>query len=195
MRQISVALMFLGGTILTAALVPMDMAALGLIVTLVFGILFLYGHFTSLRDGGDGAKALSVRALAEGRNPEQHAAAHSHRLTRRGMLRKTGRTARMIVRIWHGRTERSKADAYARFLEDRAIPDYRSVAGLVEVGVLRRDEGDVTHFLTVTRWESEEAIRAFAGADILRAKYYPEDRDFLLEFEPEVEHYSVVATG
>lgn len=101
----------------------------------------------------------------------------------------------MIVRIWHGRTKRSSADEYSRFLETRAIPDYRLTAGIIEVRVLRRDEGEVTHFLTVTRWESEEAIRSFAGPDILKAKYYPEDRDFLLEFEPEVQHFEVVAEG
>jgi heme-degrading monooxygenase HmoA len=99
----------------------------------------------------------------------------------------------VIVRIWHGRTARERADAYARFLEERAIPDYRSVAGNLGVQILRRDDGDVTHFLTVTRWQSEDAIRAFAGDEVLRAKYYPEDRDFLLEFEPEVTHYDVVA--
>jgi heme-degrading monooxygenase HmoA len=101
----------------------------------------------------------------------------------------------MIVRIWHGRTKRSSADEYARFLENRAIPDYRSVPGIIEVQVLRRDDGNVTHFLTVTHWESEESIRSFAGSDILKAKYYPEDSDFLLEFEPEVQHFEVVATG
>jgi len=69
------------------------------------------------------------------------------------------------------------------------------VAGIIDVQVLRRDDGDVTHFLTVTRWQSEEAIQAFAGADVLKAKYYPEDRGFLLEFEPEVQHFEVVATG
>jgi heme-degrading monooxygenase HmoA len=47
--------------------------------------------------------------------------------------------------------------------------------------------------MTVTRWESEESIRAFAGDDLLRARYYPEDQDFLLEFEPEVQHYVVAA--
>tara|TARA_R110002072_G_scaffold302758_1_gene488467 strand:+ start:11965 stop:12270 length:306 start_codon:yes stop_codon:yes gene_type:complete len=101
----------------------------------------------------------------------------------------------MIVRIWHGRTKRSRADAYSQFLEDRAIPDYRSVPGIVQVEVLRRDVGDVTHFLTVTHWQSEEAIRSFAGSNILQAKYYPEDSDFLLEFEPEVQHFGVVAKG
>ncbi len=101
----------------------------------------------------------------------------------------------MIVRIWHGRTKRSSSEAYSRFLEDRAIPDYRSVPGIIQVQVLRREVGDVTHFLTVTHWESEEAIQSFAGSDILKAKYYPEDKAFLLEFESEVQHFEVVAKG
>ena len=99
----------------------------------------------------------------------------------------------MIVRIWHGRTRRDQADAYAAFLEDRAIPDYRSTPGNLDVAILRRDDGDVTHFLCVTQWRSEDAIRAFAGDDLLQAKYYPEDGSFLLEFEPQVQHYEVCA--
>lgn len=99
----------------------------------------------------------------------------------------------MICRIWHGRTARDRADDYATFLEQRAIPDYRSVAGNLDVAVLRRDEGEVTHFLTMTHWTSEQAIRAFAGDDVLQAKYYPEDSGFLLEFEPQVQHFEVVA--
>lgn len=99
----------------------------------------------------------------------------------------------MICRMWHGRTARDKADAYAAFLERRAIPDYRSVPGNLSVAILRRDEGDVTHFLTVTHWDSEGSIRAFAGAEPLKAKYYPEDEGYLLEFEPRVQHYIVTA--
>jgi heme-degrading monooxygenase HmoA len=99
----------------------------------------------------------------------------------------------MICRMWHGITPRSKADAYASFLERRAVPDYRSVLGNLSVAVLRRDESEITHFMTVTYWESEESIRAFAGDDLLRAKYYPEDQGFLLEFEPKVQHFVVAA--
>ncbi len=97
----------------------------------------------------------------------------------------------MICRIWHGRTPVSKADAYEVFLHARAVPDYQSIPGNLSVDILRRDEGDVSHFLTVTHWESEAVIRAFAGEDLLKAKYYPEDREYLLEFEPLVQHYRV----
>jgi heme-degrading monooxygenase HmoA len=95
----------------------------------------------------------------------------------------------MIARIWHGRTSRARADEYLQFLIQRAIPDYKSVPGNQGAYVLRRLDGDEAHFLTLTFWESEEAIRDFAGDDIERAKYYVEDRDFLLEFEPTVTHY------
>ena len=105
----------------------------------------------------------------------------------------------MIVRMWHGRVPTSKADDYGVFTNARAIPDYRSVKGNLSVHVLRRTEGEITHFITLTFWESLEAIKGFpegrlrsAGDDVEAAKYYPEDKDFLLEFEPTVVHYEVV---
>ena len=101
----------------------------------------------------------------------------------------------MILRMWHGRTPADKADAYEAFLIARAIPDYRGVPGNLDVRILRRDEGAVTHFLTVTTWSSLDAIAGFVhDADLRTAKYYPEDADFLLEFEPFVEHYTVSAS-
>jgi heme-degrading monooxygenase HmoA len=53
---------------------------------------------------------------------------------------------------------------------------------------------ETTTLLTLSYWVSLEAIRAFAGADIAVAKYYPEDRQYLLEFEPTVQHYEVTDT-
>jgi quinol monooxygenase YgiN len=101
----------------------------------------------------------------------------------------------MIVRIWHGRTPRAVADEYAAFLARRAIPDYRAAAGNLQAEVHRRDDGEVTHFLTVSWWSDEDSLHAFAGEEPLKSKFYPEDTGYLLEFEPEVQHYSVVARG
>ena len=98
----------------------------------------------------------------------------------------------MIVRMWHGRVPTSKAQAYRDFLNRRAIPDYQSVAGNISVHILERQEGEVTHFITMTFWENMEVIKGFAGEEVEVAKYYPEDNEFLLEFEPTVVHYEVV---
>lgn len=97
----------------------------------------------------------------------------------------------MIARLWHGVTLAEKSAEYLGFLQARAVPDYRSMPGNASVEILHRNAGYVTHFLIVTHWESTEAIAAFAGSDTAQAKYYPEDRDFLLEFEPRVEHYAL----
>jgi heme-degrading monooxygenase HmoA len=101
----------------------------------------------------------------------------------------------MIVRMWHGQVPTSKAKAYRDFLNERAIPDYRSVAGNISVHILERQQGDITHFITLTFWENLDVIKNFAGDDIEVAKYYPEDQDYLLEFEPHVVHYEVVSSA
>jgi heme-degrading monooxygenase HmoA len=98
----------------------------------------------------------------------------------------------MIVRMWHGRVPTSKALAYRKFTNERAIPDYQSVEGNISVHILERTEGDITHFITMTFWENMDVIKGFAGDDVDVAKYYPEDKDFLIEFEPHVVHYEVV---
>jgi heme-degrading monooxygenase HmoA len=100
--------------------------------------------------------------------------------------------ATMVVRMWHGRVPTAKAQRYREFLNARAIPDYRSVPGNVSVHILEREDGPVTHFMTMTFWKNMTAIKGFAGDDVETAKYYPEDRDFLLEYEPTVVHYEVV---
>lgn len=95
----------------------------------------------------------------------------------------------MIARIWHGTTAAAKADDYLEFLNQTGIPDYRNTKGNLGAYVLRRIENDKAHFLTLSSWESFDAIKTFAGEDYQRARYYPQDKDFLLEFEPTVQHY------
>ena len=98
----------------------------------------------------------------------------------------------MIARTWHGRVPAAKADAYHEYLLRTGVADYAKTAGNRGVYVLRRREGEVAHFLLITHWESVEAIKGFAGEDYERARYYPEDDDFLLEREPFVTHYEML---
>jgi len=99
----------------------------------------------------------------------------------------------MIARLWHGTVPVERLDAYAAFLRERALPDYLAVPGNLGVQLLLRRDGPVGHVVALTRWSSWDAIRAFAGAEPARAKYYPEDAGFLLECEPFVQHYDVAA--
>lgn len=97
----------------------------------------------------------------------------------------------MIVRMWHGSTPNHKADAYIEFTKSKAIPDYQSVMGNLGMTFLKREEGNITHFLLITYWDSYDSIKKFAGSNPEVAKYYTEDDDFLLEKEPTVTHYEV----
>lgn len=98
----------------------------------------------------------------------------------------------MIARIWNGRVPSAKADAYYDYLLRTGIEDYAATPGNRGVYVLRRTEDDIVHFELLTLWESLEAIKAFAGEDYERARYYPEDDNFLLEREPRVRHLDVL---
>ena len=95
----------------------------------------------------------------------------------------------MITRIWHGRTSLANADKYLLFLRQEGTREYTETAGNISVRIWRRKEADCCHFWTVTEWVNIEAVKAFAGEDYEKAKYYPEDDGVLLEFEERVEHY------
>jgi len=100
----------------------------------------------------------------------------------------------MVARVWHGAVPREKADAYLEVLGRTPLSDLRATAGNRGVTVLRQDGGATTHFVLISFWDSREAIGAFAGKDLDKARYYPEDPEFLLEMEPSVIHYDVLAS-
>ena len=97
----------------------------------------------------------------------------------------------MIGRRWHGRVAADKADDYLRLMAGVALADYRSTDGNRGAWCLHRRDGDVVHVEMFTLWDDEAAIRRFAGDDLLKAKYYDFDPDFLLELEPQVTHFIV----
>ena len=78
----------------------------------------------------------------------------------------------MIVRIWHGRTKTSDAEVYREFVIKTGITDYQSVKGNLGAQVWQRQEANITHIWSVSWWENFECIKAFAGDDITKAKYY-----------------------
>jgi heme-degrading monooxygenase HmoA len=100
----------------------------------------------------------------------------------------------MIARSWHGRVPTARADAYYAYLLGTGLADYRTTPGNRGVWVFRRHEGNVTHFLLLTFWDSIASIKAFSGPDYEKARYYPKDDEFLLEMEPLVTHYEVLGT-
>jgi heme-degrading monooxygenase HmoA len=98
----------------------------------------------------------------------------------------------MIMRIWHGVTLAEKADAYLEYLQATGVKEYRAIPGNLSVQVVRRISEGRAEFLTITLWDSWEAIRRFAGADVDTPVYYPEEDAYLLEREAKVVHYELL---
>lgn len=95
----------------------------------------------------------------------------------------------MITRIWHGKTKKSDSKVYREYVTETGIRDYKSIKGNLGAQIWQGDEGDITHIYTVSWWEDYPSIKAFAGEDFEKAKYYDEDKKYLLDFEPTVSHY------
>ena len=93
---------------------------------------------------------------------------------------------------WSVRAE--DAAAYAAYVQRTGIEGYQGTPGNRGAWLLRRIEGDRAEFITVSFWESREAIEAFAGQDIDTAVFYPDDDQFLIERDLTVNHYEVAGT-
>jgi len=99
----------------------------------------------------------------------------------------------MIARIWNGATRQGDAEDYVEYLQETGLKEYRQTAGNLGAWVLWRVTGDRAEFVTLSFWESREVIEGFAGDEIDRAVYYPDDDRYLIEREDTVAHYEVVA--
>ena len=111
---------------------------------------------------------------------------------RPGLLTDGG--TRMIARVWQGIVPAEKAEAYGRYLaeSDLGVRGYRAIRGNRGVSLLRRVEEGQVRFLLISLWDSEKAIRDYAGADIERARYFDFDRECLLDPDPNVAHYEIL---
>lgn len=97
----------------------------------------------------------------------------------------------MIAREWKGAVRRADADTYADYIRETGFAAYGETPGNRGAWMLRRDDGDRTEFITLSMWESYDAIRAFAGDDIEAAVLYPEDERYLIDGWSAVTHYDV----
>lgn len=98
----------------------------------------------------------------------------------------------MIARTWKGRVPAAKAEAYHQFLLRSGVRDYQATPGNRGVLVQRRIDGDEAHFVLTTLWDSVESIKKFAGEEYEKARYYPEDDEYLIGRDTYVTHAEVL---
>jgi len=99
----------------------------------------------------------------------------------------------VIMRTWYGKVPTDKADAFEAYLKETGVVDIPGTSGNQSMYAIRRRLGELTEFGVISLWDSEESIRAFAGGDPRRFRYYPRDAEFLVEMPSIADHYEVIA--
>jgi antibiotic biosynthesis monooxygenase (ABM) superfamily enzyme len=95
----------------------------------------------------------------------------------------------MITRLWRGWTAIDDADAYEQFLLAELFPSMRDISGFRGADVLRRVEHDEVAFVTLTRFDCVEAIRAFAGDEYETPVIEPQALALLSRYEQKALHF------
>jgi len=101
----------------------------------------------------------------------------------------------MIARTWRGAVRAEDAEAYSEYIRATGIAEYATTPGNRGAYLLYRIDGDRAEVLTISLWDSLEAVRGFAGDDIERAVFYPEDDRYLVDRDVTANHYIVAASA
>jgi antibiotic biosynthesis monooxygenase (ABM) superfamily enzyme len=95
----------------------------------------------------------------------------------------------VITRLWRGWTSPEHADGYEKFLLEELFPSMRTIPGFLGADVLRRRDGEEVAFVTLTRFDSLGAIRAFAGEDYETPVLEPQALALVSRYEDRAEHF------
>jgi hypothetical protein len=104
----------------------------------------------------------------------------------------TGGARPAVARIWRGRTTRTRADEYAAYLSEHGIRPLEVKA--LGVQLFREDRADDTEFVTISYWESVEAMSRFAGPDPRRIHHLERDPEFLIDLPSGVQVLDITAS-
>ena len=99
----------------------------------------------------------------------------------------------MIARIWRGRTLPEKADAYQAYNFEQGFKPI--VPKALGVQLFREDRANESEFMTISYWESVEAMSRFAGEDPRRIHHLARDAEFLIELPRAVQVLNIVASA
>lgn len=98
----------------------------------------------------------------------------------------------MIGRMWRGRTDKGDADAYEAVFRGVVLPELRDVAGCRGAYLLRRDDADGAEFVSLTLFDTLDAVRAFAGERYESAVISDEAAAVLRDFDTTARHFTIV---
>lgn len=100
--------------------------------------------------------------------------------------------AKLIARIWQGRTQASRAEEYTRYLYEAGVKKIAAIPGNRGVQMVRMVRDGIAEFEVLSYWDSLDAVKLFAGDDIEKVRHLPRDPEYMIGAEPAVRHFEVV---
>jgi heme-degrading monooxygenase HmoA len=101
----------------------------------------------------------------------------------------------MIARVWRASAASEKVADYVRHFQHSVLPELTQIPGYRGFHIMRRDMGDAIEITVMTLWESMDAIRRFAGADVEQAVVEPAAQAVLRSFDTRVSHHEIILSG
>jgi hypothetical protein len=133
-----------------------------------------------------------IVAIAASSSAEQRTDSKHQTQPKENVMNQSNAAQPRIARIWRGRTTRAKADEYARYLYEEGIKPLEKKA--LGVQSLREDRETESEFVTISYWESIEAMSRFTGGDPRRIHHLERDAEFLIELPQSVQVLEIVST-
>jgi heme-degrading monooxygenase HmoA len=101
-----------------------------------------------------------------------------------------------VLREWRAEIRRALKDEYVQYVKETGLAAYLRTPGNLGASVAVRDlDAERSEIVTLSWWRDIDAIKAFAGQDYGRSRYYSEDDRFLLTRPEHVHHYEATAPG
>ena len=95
-----------------------------------------------------------------------------------------------ILREWRAEIRRPLKQEYVDYVTSTGLTAYRSAPGNLGACIAVRDlDRERAEIVTLSWWKDNKSIAAFAGNEIERARYFPEDDRYLLTRPETVQHY------
>ncbi|WP_033337480.1 hypothetical protein [Catenuloplanes japonicus] len=97
----------------------------------------------------------------------------------------------MIARVWRGWVHAQDADAYDRHYRAEVLSTLRAVNGFGGARLMRRTIDDEVEFLSITYFETMDAVHRFAGDTPETPVIADAVRPLFIRFDSLVRHYEV----
>jgi heme-degrading monooxygenase HmoA len=94
--------------------------------------------------------------------------------------------------MWHGIASRQNLQCILEVLSSSRLRGSLDAKGNLGGLLLSRESNGAAEVYLLTLWESEEAIRGFAGDNLYAPAYQPGDEKYVVSQEPHVKYFEAV---